>query len=286
MQHKMLFDNTKISLLGLGTWGFGGTVEKETNHDIECINVIKYAIKQGINYIDTGEFYANGHTEELIGRAIKEFDRKDIFLSVRAGVENLSYDDLINSAEKSLKKLDTDYIDLYMPQKSNPNIPLKETIKTLNYLVDQHLIKYIGVSNFSVEKFNEAQLYSNYKIVANQVEYSLLIRNNSHLNSNVESEVIPFCQKNNILVIAWRPLAAGRLFNQSFQTLDSLAKKYEKTKAQIALNWLISKNIIAIPKASNISHIKENLGALGWNLEDEDIKRLDNLEKSLNDNGQ
>ena len=281
MDFKNLTEKMKISLLGLGTWGFGGTVERETHHDIEYINVIRYAIKQGITYIDTGEFYANGHTEELIGKAIKEFDRKNIFISVRAGVENLKYDDLIKSAEKSLKKLDTDYIDLYMPQKLNPNIPLKETIKALNYLVDQHLIKHIGVSNFSVKKFNEAQLYSNYKIVANQVEYSLLVRNNSHLNHDVESEVIPFCQKNNIIVIAWRPLAAGRLFNQSFQTLDGLAKKYEKTKAKIALNWLISKNIIAIPKSSNIEHINENLGALGWRLEQKDISILDNLENLI-----
>jgi len=150
-------------------------------------------------------------------------------------------------------------------------------MKALNFLYKQELIKFIGVSNFSVEQIKEAQDSSQNKIVANQIEYSLLVRNegNEYIN-NMESEVIPYCQENDIMVIAYRPLARGKLTRPSFKILDELAKKYNKNQAQIAINWLISKKkVITIPKSSKIEHLKENLGAVGWKLKPEDIRKLD-----------
>ncbi len=96
------------------------------------------------------------------------------------------------------------------------------------------------------------------------------------LTSNMESKIIPYCQENDIVVIAWCPLARGRLVRSGFKILDELAQKYSRTQAQIAINWLISqKSVVTIPKASNVKHLKENLGAIDWSLDKEDTCRLD-----------
>jgi diketogulonate reductase-like aldo/keto reductase len=122
----------------------------------------------------------------------------------------------------------------------------------------------------------EAQRASKYKIVANQIEYNLLTRNSGMYNTDMETSIIPHCQKEGIAVIAYRPLAKGELAKPGFALLDELAEKYGKTQAQIAINWLISKpNIVAIPKTMKIERVKENLGSAGWKLSDEDLYKLD-----------
>lgn len=276
MEFKILSDNVKIPVLGIGTWDIGGEREKDTFHDKEDIYAIKTAIKLGMTHIDTAEMYGNGHTEELVGEAISGFDRKNLFITTKVSPEHLRYSDVISSAKKSLKRLKTSYIDLYLIHAPNPNIPLKETMSAMDFLVEKKLVRFIGVSNFSVEQMKEAQVNSKNKIVANQVEYNLLRRNDATLAPNVESKIIPYCQKNNIIVIAYQPIARGELAKPGFEILDRLAEKYNKTQAQIAINWLISKkNVVTIPKASNIKHLKENLGAIGWKLKQEDINKLD-----------
>jgi len=189
----------------------------------------------------------------------------------------LKYHDVIASCKKSLERLQTDYIDIYLIHAPNPEIPLEETMKAMDYLVDQKLVKFIGVSNFSVEEMKEAQKYSKHKIVANQIPYNLATRNKNHRGKciNMESEIIPYCQENDIIVMAYRPIERGLLL-EPHPILETLSEKYNKTKAQIAINWLISKKgIITIPKSTNSKHLEENLGAVGWNLSDEDIKILD-----------
>ena len=125
------------------------------------------------------------------------------------------------------------------------------------------------------EQIKEAQKYSKNKIVANEIEYNLIIRNKGRFSENMESEIIPFCEKNNILVIAHSPLSQGRLAKSGFDVLDELSKKYNKTQAQIALNWLMNKkNIVTIPMVTNIGYLKENLGAIGWKMDEGDIEKL------------
>jgi len=277
MEFKSLTHSTKIPVLGLGTWSMGGGMISDTTYDNENIYAIKTAIELGITHIDTAEMYGHGHAEELVGEAIKDFNRETLFITTKVSPENLRYNDVIASAKESLKRLKTEYIDLYLIHVPNPKIPIQETMKALNFLYEQKLIRFIGVSNFSVKQIKEAQKSSQNKIVANQIEYSLLIRNegNEYI-SNMESKVIPYCQENNIMVIAYRPLARGKLTKPGFKILDELAKKYNKTQAQIAINWLISKKkVITIPKSTRIEHLKENLGALDWKLKPEDIRKLD-----------
>lgn len=277
MQYKLLSPTFKIPAIGLGTWGIGGFMEADYSQDKESIQVIKNAIELGYAHIDTAEVYGAGHAEELIGKAIKDFDRSRLIITDKVFSTNLKYDDLIASCKKSLQKLQTDYLDIYLIHAPNTDIPLEETMKAMNDLVGQGLVKQIGVSNFSVKQMQLAQKYSSNKIVINQIPYSLATRDEDHKNncSFMESEIIPYCQNNDITVVAYRPIERGFLLKPN-KLLDDLSTKYQKTKAQIAINWLISKkNIITIPKSTNTAHLKENLGSVGWSLSAEDVKLLD-----------
>ena len=276
MEFKKITGQAEIPVVGLGTWRLGGDVEADTTQDKEHISAIKTAIQLGITHIDTAESYAKGHTEELVGKAIQGFDRNGLFITSKVSPEHLKNNDLTESARMSLERLKSSYLDLYLIHLPNPKIPIQETMQAMDYLIEQKLIRFIGVSNFSVEQIKEAQRYTKSRIVANQVEYNLLVRNNGHVTHDMESQIIPYCQKNNILVIAWRPLAKGELAKPGFKLLDELSEKYKKTQAQISLNWLISKKgIVAVTKSSKTSHLKDNLGAMGWRLKQQDVDRLD-----------
>lgn len=280
MEFKSLDKGFKIPVLGLGTWEIGGLMEADSSSDNGSIKAIRDAIDLGYTHIDTAELYGAGHSEELIGKAIKDLDRSKLIITSKVFKTNLKYNDVIASCKKSLKRLQTDYVDIYLIHAPNPEISLEETMKALDYLIEQKLIKFIGVSNFSVEEIKEAQKYSQNKIVVNQIPYNLNTRNKDYIGKciNMESEIIPYCQENDIIIMAFRPIERGFLLEPN-HVLDKLSKKYNKTKAQIAINWLISKKgIITIPKSTNIEHLKENLGAIGWNLSDEDMELLDKTE--------
>ncbi len=277
MEYKTLTKSFKIPVIGLGTWGIGGFMKTDSSKDKESIQAIKDAIELGYSHIDTAELYGAGHTEELIGSAIKNIDRSKLIITSKVFKTNLKYNDVIASCKKSLEKLQTNFIDIYLIHAPNPEIQLEETMRALDFLVEQKLVKFIGVSNFSVEQMKEAQKHSKNKIVANQIPYNLNTRNKCHISGciNMESEIIPYCQENGIIIMAYRPIERGFLLKPN-PLLDSLSKKYGKTKAQIAINWLVSKrNVITISKSTNPDHLRENLGSIGWRLNAEDIELLD-----------
>lgn len=277
MDFKHLIGDIKIPVLGIGTWRLGGDRRPDSRHDKEDIVSIKNAIKLGYTHIDTAELYGGGHTEELVGKAIRGFDRKALFITSKVWGANLHYHDVIAAAKRSLDRMKTEYIDLYLVHMPNPDIPIKETMEAMDFLVEQGLVRCVGVSNFSAEQLEDAQRYSKNKIVVNQIEYNLLTRNKGLYTAGMEKTTISYCQAKDILVIAWRPLALGQLAKPGFTLLDELAKKYKKTQAQVAINWLISKKgIVTIVKAASIKHLQENLGSVGWQLKPEDMTRLDN----------
>ncbi|MDI6846631.1 MAG: aldo/keto reductase [Candidatus Bathyarchaeia archaeon] len=276
MEFKELTDGVKIPVLGIGTWKMGGGLRADRTHDKECMLAIKTAVKLGMTHIDTAELYGNGHAEDLVSEAIQEFRREQLFITTKVKSENLKYNDVVSAAKRSLKRLRISYVDLYLIHAPNPEVPIEETMKAMDYLVENKLTRFIGVSNFSVEQIKEAQNHAKNKIIANQIEYNLLTRDQGQFTNEVESKIIPYCQKNGIMVIAYRPLAKGELAKPGIKLLDELAERYCRTQAQIAINWLISKpNVVTIPKAVRIEHIKENLGAIGWRLSEEDMRRLD-----------
>jgi diketogulonate reductase-like aldo/keto reductase len=264
-----------VAAIGLGTWNMGGRESPDYRDDERLIEAIRYAVELGMNHIDTAEMYAAGHAEELVGEAVKQFSRDEVFIATKVWPSNLRYEDVIRSCRRSLERLQLKYVDLYMVHWPNPRIPLQETMKAMEKLVKDGLVRYMGVSNFDVELLEEAMnALKREEIVANQVEYSLEAR-------EVERELIPFCERNGITVTAYTPLGKGRIPAEAASNtprgkiLAEMAQRYGKTPVQIVLNWVIWRpNVITIPKAARKEHLEENAGAAGWRLTEEDYKRL------------
>jgi diketogulonate reductase-like aldo/keto reductase len=216
--------------------------------------------------------YAGGHSEEVVAKAVKS-QRKEVFIATKVSAEHLHYDDVLKSCESSLRRLETDYIDLYQVHWPNPSIPIAETMKAMEHLAAEGKIRHIGVSNFSVRQTKEAQeALSKSSLASNQVEYSLLDR-------SIETGLLPYAEREHITIIAYSPIAKGEILQsrrgQRWQTLDEIASKHNKTRAQVALNWLISKKpVVAIPKAASLNHVRENAGAAGWQMSKKDHDKL------------
>lgn len=269
MEYKELAKGVLIPALGLGTWEMGGHRSPDTTHDKEDIAAIRLAVDLGMTHIDTAENYAAGHSEELVGEAIKPYKRSDLFITTKVWHNHLKYDDLIAAMKASLKRLQTDYVDLYLVHWPNPEIPLKETMTAMEHCARQGYARFIGVSNFPATMVQEAQTYlKEQKLVADQVEYNLI-------KQDAKKDLLPYCRENNITLIAYRPILRGILTKSGSPVLDQIAQKYRKTPGQVALNWLIVQDkVVAIPKTSNLKHMTENAGAVGWKLTDEDVERL------------
>ena len=261
--------NDKVAALGLGTWRIGGGETPDYSKDIKEVQTLRYGIDLGLTHIDTAEHYGAGHSEEIVGKAIEPYDRRDLFITSKVWPNHLKYDQLLESMKASLKRLNLDYVDLYLVHWSNPEIPLEETMNALEHCIDEGYTRHIGVSNFSIELLNKATSYlKDNRLVANQVKYSLLEQSPS-------KRLHKYCIENDMLLTAYSPLGRGPLTKPGNKVLDELTVKYEKTQAQIALNWLISQEkVITIPKASNIQHIEENNGAISWKMSTEDQTRL------------
>jgi diketogulonate reductase-like aldo/keto reductase len=268
---KKLKSGFEMPIYGLGTWKMGGTKIYDPNNDDQAdIQAIKTAIENGITHIDTAENYAEGYTETLVGKAIKDYERSKLFLVSKVAPEHLQYEDVINALKASLKRLQTNYLDLYLIHAPNPDIPLKETMRAMDTLLEEGLIKNIGICNFTIAEFEEAQSYTKNKIVINQLHLNLKYREAERKG------LLEYCQKNDVLFVAWRPLQKGILIEGTENIVNELAQKYQKTPAQIALNWLISQpNVVTLSKTRDVEHLKDNLGALNWIMDTEDIERLD-----------
>ncbi len=271
MEYKQLSGKVKIPVLGLGTWRMGGEMRTDRSNDKKYLDAISYALKRGITHIDTAEIYGHGHAEELVGESIKKIDRKKLFITTKVWPLHLfSANQIKKACQNSLKRLGTNYVDLYLVHWPNPLASMKTIMGAFDELVSEGKVKYIGVSNFSLSQLKNAQKHAKRKIVCNQVHYSFLHR-------DPEKGLLEFCQKNNIILTAYSPLEIGELAHNQSDALKKIAEKYKKTLIQVALRWLIEKpNVITIPKASTKEHIGELLGSLGWKMQKEDQLFLSN----------
>jgi diketogulonate reductase-like aldo/keto reductase len=267
---KKLNNGLEMPVLGFGTWYMGGSFGREANYDETAdISAIQKTIEFGAYRFDTAEMYALGYSEEILGKALKSYDRTKLFITSKVLPEHLAYDDVIAACRGSLKRLGMDYLDLYLVHIPNPEIDIAETMRAFDYLKEQGLIKNIGVCNFNVERLKAAQAATKNKIVLNQVHYNLIFR------EPVLKGVLDYCREQDIFIEAWRPIQQGSLAKKGISVVDKLCEKYGKTPAQIAINWLISQpGVITLVKASNLKHLEENFGAVGWNLSAEDVDLL------------
>ncbi|ACS33235.1 aldo/keto reductase [Thermococcus gammatolerans] len=263
---KIIGDD-KVTAIGMGTWGIGGYESPDYSRDEENVEVLRYGLELGINLIDTAEFYGAGHSEELVGRAIEGFDRDELFIISKVWPTNFGYERAKRAVRASAKRLGT-YIDLYLLHWPGTEWrKIEETLHALEELVDEGLIRYIGVSNFDLELLKRSQeAMRKYEIVANEVKYSLRDR------WPETSGLLDYMKKEKIALIAYTPLEKGSLARNP--CLAEIGRKYGKSAAQVALNYLIwEENVIAIPKAGRKEHVEENAGAMGWRLSREDRER-------------
>lgn len=265
--------HTEIPAIGQGCMGIGGYLSIDSHQDDNQAKALRLGIELEMNFIDTAEAYGDGHSEELVGRVIEEI-RDKVFIASKVSPEHLSYDDLLLAAENSLRRLKTDYIDLYQVHWPNPKVPIDETMRAMEQLVREGKVRYVGVSNFSLRQFKVAQAaFSENEIVSVQVEYSLFDR-------NIENSILPYCESEGITTIAYSPLNQGQIAgdNKKAQALEMIANRYNRSMAQVALNWLISHpSVIAIPKATNPIHIRENASAADFELSDEDFEEINRV---------
>ncbi len=242
----------KASTIGMGTWRMGvysGPEEKSTQ-----VAALKRGIELGINLIDTAEMYAGGRSEEVVGEAVREV-RNEVLIATKVSPSNLRHDSVVSACEGSLKRLGTSYVDLYQVHWPNPNVPIRETMGAMEELVRAGKVRYIGVSNFSVEETIAArEALTREELASNQVEYSLM-------NRGVEANLLPYCKEEKLSLIAYTPLAKGNIPESRIPR--ALLAKYGMTPAQLALNWVTrNEQVLAIPKSSNIKHMEENAGSV------------------------
>lgn len=271
MNYKKLYNGNRIPVLGQGTWGLGGFMSPDTSQDDTARQAIRAAIDLGYTHIDTAEMYGGGHTEELVGQVIRDFNRHDLFITSKVWQVTMRYQDTIRALEGSLKRLGTEYLDLYLIHRPNKDVPLEETFRALNEGVERGMIMHLGVSNFNLDQLERARKLSAVPLITNQVPYNL------HDRSYVHNGVLAYCQANGILLTAYSPIERGHLVNDT--TIQGIAQKISATPAQIALHWLIRQpGVIALPMSTRKEHLQENLGALDLELSDQDIERLDQIE--------
>ncbi len=268
---KKLRCGFELPVFGFGTWQMGGRDKRDPqNDDAADSKAIKNAIELGIIHIDTAEFYAEGFSEKIVAQALKGYERSRFILATKVMPTNFRYKDLIRSLHKSLKRLKTDYIDIYLLHAPNPYIPIEETMRAMDFLLEKQVIRTIGLSNYTAEQFKQAQKCSENKIVCNHLHYNLRHRLCQKDGS------IRHAQENDVMIVAWRPIQKGLFCNEKNELLEKMCKKYSKTANQIAINWLISQeNVTVITKCRSLEHLKENMGALGWALLKEDSRLLD-----------
>ncbi|HDZ40205.1 MAG TPA: aldo/keto reductase [Bacteroidetes bacterium] len=299
----------EVSAIGLGCWGMSGAYGAGDRK--ESIATIHESIDQGINFIDTADIYGNGHNEILVGEALKGI-RKKLILATKFGFVGdedgeLSVDGrpeyVKKACDASLKRLKTDYIDLYYLHRLDKDVPIEDTVGAMAGLVEKGKVRSLGLSEVSATTINRA--LSVYPIAALQSEYSL----NTH---DLEKSVIPACRKNNIAIVPFSPLGRGLLtlsikseadlpvndfrrkiprfqgdnFTKNLKLLSVLGEiaiQKNHTPAQVALAWLLHRgnDIIPIPGMKRKKYVKENILSVEVSLSRDEINMLDTLSKKF-----
>ncbi len=270
MKPVTLPDGECVPVLGQGTWGMG---EKKSAHAHEMA-ALRLGINLGMSLIDTAEMYGEGGAEKVVADAI-EGQRERVFIVTKVYPHNASCTELPKACERSLKRLRSGIIDLYLLHWRERTPPLKETVETFEKLREAGKIKRWGVSNFDVDDMDELRSIENgCNCAANQVLYNLE-------NREIEFDLLPFLTSNiepqtsYMPVMAYSPVGHGRGLLEN-TTLKQIAKRHDATPAQIALAWVLRQpGVIAIPKASSEKHVRDNARSIEIELTKEDLAELD-----------
>ena len=312
MEYRMLGDSgLKVSVIGFGAWGIGGAPFWSNEGDYSSIRAIMRSYELGINFFDTAPVYGFGHSEKLLGKTLKPF-RDSVIYATKCGLswgnkslgsitKNATRQSILKEIDQSLKRLDTDYIDLYQVHWPDVETSQSETMEALLEIQRQEKIKFIGVSNYSVNQMRDIMKSGN--IISLQPDYSLL-------NRSIEKDIVPYCKENQVGIIAYSPLASGLLTGkygkdakfsdwrgkgiigcfsgsqftknmEKVRQLKTIAEAMGKTCAQMAINWVISQPQLttALLGVKNKKQMEENIQALGWKLDLKQQEEVNNIFK-------
>jgi len=251
-----------VPVLGQGTWGMAEGKHPRTDE----IQALRLGLDLGMTLIDTAEMYAGGGAERLVGEAIAE-RREEVFLVSKVLPTHASREGTIAACERSLKRLRTDRMDLYLLHWPG-SVPLQETVEGFDALVHAGKIRYWGVSNFDIRDMAELdEVAGAGNVATDQVLYNLTRR-------GIEFDLLPWCRERGIPIMAYSPIAQGRVLGHP--EVQRIAKLHKATPAQVALAWVLRQNdVIAIPRAGVPEHVRENRAALDLRLSKQDLEALD-----------
>jgi len=269
MNYETLPNGLRVPKIGFGCWKIGGEHSPDPSKDGWSLAALRSALELGYTHFDTAETYAKGHSEELTGQAVREsgIGREKLLITSKVTPSNLGYESVLRACEGSLRRLKMDYLDIYLIHWPAANMPLEDTFRAFNQLVEEGKVRHIGVSNFSVEQLRRSQALCATPIVTNQVPYSLGDR------SYVKNGMLAYCQQNDILLTAYSPVEQGGLKVNT--ALQSVADAHNATVQQIALAWLVQQSrVITIPMSGNPKHQADNLAAAEIVLSDTEMTKL------------
>ena len=257
----------QVPSIGQGTWEIEGSAEAERR----AAEALRTGLDLGLTHIDTAEMYGGGRAEEITGKAIAG-RRDEVFLVSKVLPSNASYDGTLRACERSLRRLGTDRLDLYLLHWESRE-PIGETMRAMERLIDEGQILYTGVSNFDVAQVKAAQAaLRHHRLASNQVLYHLKER-------GIERRLIPYCQSQSIAVVAYTPFGKSqfpRADSPAGNVLERIAIRHGKTVRQVILNFLTRLDgVFTIPKAAQAEHTRENAGGAGWDLAADDIAAID-----------
>ena len=252
----------QVPALGLGTWRMGEAARRRADE----VAALRRGLELGMRLIDTAEMYGEGGAEKVVAEAIKG-RRDQVFLVSKIYPHNASRQGAVAACERSLKRLKTDVLDLYLLH-WRESVPLAETLEAFGALVRAGKIRHWGVSNFDTDDMAELRrLKGGAACATNQVLYNLTRR-------GIEWSLLPWCHRHKMPVMAYTPLEQGRLAGKP--ALRGVARRHGATPLQVALAWVLRRDdVIAIPKASDLEHVRDNAGALELALTREDLVELD-----------
>ena len=259
-----LVDGTRVSRLGQGAWQIG---DDKRNRAAEQ-DALRTGLELGLNLIDTAEMYGNGRSEELVAQVVAG-RRDEVFLVSKVLPQNANRLDTIAACENSLKRLKTDYLDMYLLHWRGP-VPLEETLEAFTTLRDRGSILHYGVSNFDVDDLEETRsLKGGADVATNQVLYNLEQR-------GVEWALSPWSRKHSLPLMAYSPLGSDSRRLRTHPVLKAMAARLGASPSRIALAWLLRQpDVVVIPKASSEAHVRDNHAALTLELSAEDLEILD-----------
>lgn len=252
----------RVPVIGQGTWHMG---EDRTRRKDE-VAALRLGIELGMTHIDTAEMYADGGAERVVAEAIRG-QRDRVFIVTKVLPQNASAQGTVRACEQSLRRLETDHVDVYLLHWWSDRNPIAETMKGMEDLVRRGLTRFIGVSNLDVKQMKAAQAaLTSERLACNQVLYHLRDR-------SIERDVLPHCERERSAVVGYTPLARGGFMRG---VVADVAKKHGATPRQVALNFLTRRPaLFTIPKASHPAHVHENSGALDFTLSRDEIRAID-----------